>query len=69
MFVQTATAMSTQERKQFKQRIADFQATQFKLADMAGKIVSSRLMLRYSTLGDSIFVGLFIIYLWIYWSF
>ncbi len=35
-----------QERKQFKKSIADFQATQFKLADMAGKIQSSRLMLR-----------------------
>ena len=35
-----------QERKQFKKSIADFQATQFKLADMAGKIMSSRLMLR-----------------------
>jgi alkylation response protein AidB-like acyl-CoA dehydrogenase len=35
-----------QERKQFKTRIADFQATQFKLADMAGKIVSARLVLR-----------------------
>jgi alkylation response protein AidB-like acyl-CoA dehydrogenase len=34
------------ERKQFKKSIADFQATQFKLADMAGKIVSARLMLR-----------------------
>eukprot|EP01032_Pedospumella_encystans_P032224 gene32224-36378_t len=33
------------ERKQFKKSIADFQATQFKLADMAGKIMSSRLML------------------------
>lgn len=35
-----------QERKQFKKSISDFQATQFKLADMAGKIVSARLMLR-----------------------
>ena len=38
-----------QERKQFKKSIADFQATQFKLADMAGKIMSSRLMLRCVT--------------------
>ena len=35
-----------QDRKQFKKSIADFQTTQFKLADMAGKIQSSRLMLR-----------------------
>jgi alkylation response protein AidB-like acyl-CoA dehydrogenase len=35
-----------QERKQFKKSIADYQATQFKLADMAGKILESRLMLR-----------------------
>ncbi|MBF0333672.1 MAG: isobutyryl-CoA dehydrogenase [Alphaproteobacteria bacterium] len=32
-------------RKQFGQRLADFQALQFKLADMAGKLESSRLML------------------------
>lgn len=35
-----------QERRQFGKRIADFQTTQFKLADMAGKIVSSRNLLR-----------------------
>jgi alkylation response protein AidB-like acyl-CoA dehydrogenase len=34
------------ERKQFGKAIADYQATQFKLADMAGKITSSRLMIR-----------------------
>ena len=35
------------ERKQFKKPIAEYQATQFKLADMAGKILEARLMLRY----------------------
>lgn len=35
-----------QERKQFGQTIANFQTTQFKLADMAGKIQASRLMIR-----------------------
>lgn len=34
------------ERKQFGSTIADFQTTQFKLADMAGKILSSRHMIR-----------------------
>mmetsp|Transcript_31063 Transcript_31063/g.23102 ORF Transcript_31063/g.23102 Transcript_31063/m.23102 type:complete len:417 (+) Transcript_31063:41-1291(+) len=36
----------TKERKQFKKSIAEYQATQFKLADMAGKIVTARLALR-----------------------
>jgi alkylation response protein AidB-like acyl-CoA dehydrogenase len=36
------------ERKQFGQRVADNQAIQFKLADMAGKIQSSRLILRHA---------------------
>lgn len=36
----------SKERKQFGQSIADYQATQFKLADMATKIQSSRLLLR-----------------------
>ncbi len=35
-----------QDRRQFGQRIADFQATQFKLADMATKLEASRLMIR-----------------------
>lgn len=34
------------ERKQFGKPISDFQVTQFKLADMAGKIIASRLALR-----------------------
>ncbi len=34
----------TKERKQFRQRIADFQAVQFMLADMAMKIEAARLM-------------------------
>jgi len=34
------------ERKQFGKSIAEYQATQFKLADMAGKIVTARLALR-----------------------
>mmetsp|Transcript_3043 Transcript_3043/g.4745 ORF Transcript_3043/g.4745 Transcript_3043/m.4745 type:complete len:380 (-) Transcript_3043:326-1465(-) len=38
----------TKERKQFQKPIAEFQATQFKLADMAGKIISARHMLRNS---------------------
>mmetsp|Transcript_8480 Transcript_8480/g.18512 ORF Transcript_8480/g.18512 Transcript_8480/m.18512 type:complete len:363 (+) Transcript_8480:71-1159(+) len=38
----------TKERKQFGKAIADFQSTQFKFADMAGKILSSRLMLRHA---------------------
>jgi alkylation response protein AidB-like acyl-CoA dehydrogenase len=33
------------ERKQFDQRLADFQATQFKLADMATELEASRLMI------------------------
>lgn len=36
------------DRKQFKKPIADCQATQFKLADMAGKIITSRLTLRHA---------------------
>jgi alkylation response protein AidB-like acyl-CoA dehydrogenase len=38
----------TKERKQFGKPIATNQATQFKLADMAGKILSSRLALRHA---------------------
>jgi len=34
----------TKERKQFNKRIADFQVTQFKLADMATSLASARLM-------------------------
>jgi alkylation response protein AidB-like acyl-CoA dehydrogenase len=34
----------TKERKQFRQRIADFQAVQFMIADMAMKIEAARLM-------------------------
>lgn len=34
------------ERKQFKKSISEYQATQFKLANMAGKIVSARHILR-----------------------
>src|SRR4029079_4813458 len=34
----------TKERKQFRQRIADFQAVQFMLADMAMKVEAARLM-------------------------
>jgi len=36
----------TQERKQFGQAIADFQASQFKLADMATDLVAARQMVR-----------------------
>jgi len=36
----------TKERKQFGQAIADFQATQFKLADMATDLEAARLMIR-----------------------
>lgn len=36
----------TKERKQFKKSISEYQATQFKLADMAGKILTARLALR-----------------------
>lgn len=35
------------ERKQFKMPISSFQATQFRIADMAGKITTARLALRY----------------------
>ena len=35
----------TKERKQFGQAIAEFQATQFKLADMATELESARLLL------------------------
>ncbi len=38
------------ERKQFKKSIAEYQATQFKLADMAGKILSARNVLRSAAL-------------------
>jgi alkylation response protein AidB-like acyl-CoA dehydrogenase len=34
------------ERRQFGQRLADFQALQFKLADMATELDAARLMLR-----------------------
>jgi alkylation response protein AidB-like acyl-CoA dehydrogenase len=37
----------TQERKQFKQKIADFQGVQFMLADMATEIEAARLLVRY----------------------
>ena len=40
----------SQERRQFGKSIAEQQATQFKLADMAGKITCSRLALRYPDL-------------------
>ena len=33
------------ERRQFGQRLADFQALQFKLADMAGELEAARLLL------------------------
>ena len=36
------------ERKQFKKSVSDNQAIQFKFADMAGKILSSRLALRHA---------------------
>lgn len=40
------TTKYTQERKQFNQPIFNFQNTQFKLAEMAAKVHSSRLMVR-----------------------
>ncbi len=36
----------THDRKQFGSRIGDFQATQFRLADMATDLAASRLMVR-----------------------
>lgn len=36
------------ERKQFNKSISEYQATQFKLADMAGKITTARLALRHA---------------------
>ncbi|BBX04194.1 acyl-CoA dehydrogenase [Mycolicibacterium moriokaense] len=39
-----ASIAYTKERKQFRQRIADFQAVQFMLADMAMKVEAARLM-------------------------
>ncbi len=36
------------ERKQFGKRLADFQALQFKLADMATELVAARQMVRYA---------------------
>ena len=41
----TAALQYTQERKQFGKQIADFQNTQFMLADMATELEASRLML------------------------
>ena len=38
------------ERRQFGQRLADFQALQFKLADMATELDAARLMLRRAAL-------------------
>jgi len=38
----------TKERKQFGKSVSDNQAIQFKLADMAGKILSSRLAIRHA---------------------
>jgi alkylation response protein AidB-like acyl-CoA dehydrogenase len=38
----------TKERKQFNKAISEYQATQFKFADMAGKILSSLLVLRHA---------------------
>ena len=35
-----------QDRKQFGKAIAEFQATQFKLADMATELEAARLMIR-----------------------
>ncbi len=35
-----------QERRQFGKRLSEFQATEFKLADMATKLEASRLMIR-----------------------
>jgi len=43
-------ASSFQERRQFGKAISEQQATQFKLADMAGKISCSRLVLRLPSL-------------------
>lgn len=43
--LEAATAY-VQERKQFNQAIADFQITQFKLADMATELVAARQMVR-----------------------
>ncbi len=40
----TATLAQVTERKQFDQRIADFQGVQFQLADMATKIEAARLL-------------------------
>ena len=40
----TATLAQVTERKQFGQRIADFQGVQFQLADMATKIEAARLL-------------------------
>ncbi|MEB3196061.1 MAG: acyl-CoA dehydrogenase family protein [Candidatus Sericytochromatia bacterium] len=37
----------TQEREQFKQKIADFQGVQFMLAEMATEIEAARLLVRY----------------------
>ncbi len=36
----------TKERKQFGKRIADFQNTQFKLAEMASDLTSSKFLVR-----------------------
>ena len=42
--LEAATAY-LQERRQFGQRLADFQALQFRLADMASDLESARLMI------------------------
>ena len=40
----TRTIEYTKDRKQFKKSIIDFQASQFKLADMITKLITSRLL-------------------------
>ena len=43
-----ATTEYVQERKQFNKAISEFQATQFKLADMLTELAASRQMIRYA---------------------
>lgn len=49
-FALEETIKYTQNRKQFGKSLSSFQNTQFQIADMASKLVASRLMVRSSAM-------------------